>query len=321
MSERIERCPIHRSRIVLTGAAGLVGQNLVPRLKTHGFDNIVAIDKHSVNIKILSELHPDTHVVHADLTRDGAWTEAFAGADTLIQCHAQIGGTDPRAFEANNVTATKRVLAAAKAAGIAYIVHISSSVVNSAAVDAYTESKKAQEALVASCGIPGVVLRPTLLFGWFDRKHLGWLARFMARVPIFPIPGSGLYPRQPLYAGDFCNIIMACLERRVTGTAFNISGLEKIDYIDIIRQVRDASGLKTPLVHIPYYLFWAMLKVYSLINSEPPFTTKQLEALVMPDLFEVIDWPRIFGVSATPLYEALHQTLHHPRYSKIVLEF
>ena len=41
------------------------------------------------------------------------------------------------------------------------------------------------------------------MFGWFDRKHLGWLARFMCRVPVFPIPGSGEYLRQPLYVGDF----------------------------------------------------------------------------------------------------------------------
>ena len=37
---------------------------------------------------------------------------------------------------------------------------ISSSVVNSMAVDNYTETKKVQEALVAACGIPQAVLRP-----------------------------------------------------------------------------------------------------------------------------------------------------------------
>jgi len=81
-----------------------------------------------------------------------------------------------------------------------------------------------------------VVLRPTLMFGWFDRKHLGWLSRFMQKVPVFPIPGHGRYMRQPLYAGDFCNIIASCIEKRTTGT-FNITGREKIDYIDIIREI------------------------------------------------------------------------------------
>ena len=85
---------------------------------------------------------------------------------------AQIGGLNPEAYLANNVTATKRLLDAAKLAKVSYLVHISSSVVNSAAVDDYTESKKAQEKIALEGGIPCSVLRPTLMFGWFDRKHL-----------------------------------------------------------------------------------------------------------------------------------------------------
>ena len=40
-----------------------------------------------------------------------------------------------------------------------------------------------------------------------------------------------------------------------------------------------------------------------------------------PDVFEVIDWPGIFGVQATPLHDALAETFRHPTYSQIVLEF
>jgi nucleoside-diphosphate-sugar epimerase len=193
--------------------------------------------------------------------------------------------------------------------------------VNSSAVDWYTESKKAQEALVLASGNPCVVLRPTLMFGWFDRKHLGWLARFMKKAPVFPVPGNGRYLRQPLYVGDFCGVIMACLAQRTSGARYNISGQERIDYIDLIRLVRNASGARTPIVKVPYSAFWLMLKAYSLINNDPPFTTKQLEALVTPDVFEVIDWPAIFGISAKPLREAMEETFRDPRYSSIVLEF
>ena len=200
------------------------------------------------------------------------------------------------------------------------MVQISSSVVNSAAIDDYTESKKAQEKIALESGIPCVVLRPTLMFGWFDRKHLGWLARFMARTPVFPVPGHGRYLRQPLYAGDFCDIIMACLERRITGV-YNISGLQRIDYIDLIRALRETLKLKRPIVKVPYGLFSGMLKAYALLDKDPPFTAKQLEALVTPDVFEIIDWPGIFGVRATPLAEALRETYLHPHYSKVVLEF
>ena len=48
---------------------------------------------------------------------------------------------------------------------------------------------------------------------------------------------------------------------------------------------------------------------------------KQLQALVIPETFEVIDWPGIFGVKATPLREALDLTFNHPVYSKVTLTF
>ena len=71
-------------KIALTGAAGLVGQNLIPRLKARGYRNIVALDKHSANTAILRRLHPDIAVFETDLARDDGWQDAVADADVVI---------------------------------------------------------------------------------------------------------------------------------------------------------------------------------------------------------------------------------------------
>ena len=182
-----------------------------------------------------------------------------------------------------------------------YLVHLSSSVVESEAADWYTESKEQQERIVVQSGLSHVVLRPTLMFGWFDRKHLGWLARFMQRVADLSDPGQ-----RPLSApAALCRRPLRhhhVVHRQAPEHAgYNISGLEKIDYIDLMREVKNACGARAAIVRIPYSLFWALLWTYGLFDRDPPFTTKQLEALVTPDVFEVIDWPGIFGVKATPL--------------------
>jgi hypothetical protein len=46
-----------------------------------------------------------------------------------------------------------------------------------------------------------LVLRPTPMFGWFDRKRLGWLSTFMRMTPVCPVPGHGRYVRQPAMRG------------------------------------------------------------------------------------------------------------------------
>ena len=255
-------------KVAVTGAAGLVGQNLIARLKARPGYEIVGIDKHPANTAVLRDLHPEISVIEADLAERGNWAAALDGCDVVVVGHAQIGGLVEAEFNRNNLVATERLLEAIAARGGCKIVHISSSVVNSAAVDWYTETKKAQEAMVLAAANPTVVLRPTLMFGWFDRKHLGWLARFMRRAPLFPVPGDGRYLRQPLYAGDFCDIIIACLERDMSGTAYNISGQERITYIDLMRLVREAAGARAPIVKVPYAAFWLMLAALRRVDEE-----------------------------------------------------
>jgi nucleoside-diphosphate-sugar epimerase len=307
-------------RIVVTGAAGLVGQNLIARLCAKPGYRLLGIDKHATNTALLARLHPGIEVLRADLADSGHWQNALAGADAVVVNQAQIGGLRREDFIRNNIMATERVLEAAARHRVPYLVQVSSSVVNSRAQDFYVETKTAQEALALASGLPMVVLRPTLMFGWFDRKHLGWLRRFMSRSPVVPVPGSGRFMRQPLYAGDFAAIIVACLETRERGI-HDISGLEQITYIDLIRLIREIVGARCLVPRIPYALFGLLLATYARFDPDPPFTTKQLEALVLPETFPVTDWPTRFGVRATPLREALEETFLHPVYGRVVLDF
>jgi len=308
-------------RIVITGVAGLVGQNLALRLHESGYTHIAGIDKHAHNLAVLRSHQPYVRAIEADLAEPGAWEQEIAQADIVVLNQAQIGGLNWDAFERNNLTATRRILDAVNRARPPFIVHISSSVVNSRADDFYTRSKTAQEKMVRDSGLPHCVLRPTLMFGWFDRKHLGWLRRFMDKLPVFPIPSHGKYIRQPLYEGDFCRVIMGCIDQRPAGEVFDISGQERILYKDMIRIIRDTSGARARIVHIPYWSFWFGLWLVGLVWKSPPFTTRQLEALVIPEEFPIIDWPGRFGFSATPFREAVDETYNHPVHSKIFLEF
>jgi len=309
------------TKIILPGGAGLVGQNLVARLKAKGYKDIVVIDKHLNNLNLLRAIHPDISFECADISKPGSWQNYFKGADAVVMLQAQIGGLFYQEFVDNNVSSTSLILDLVKSNNIPYLVHISSSVVESVADDFYTRSKIEQEKLVLESGIACPILRPTLMFGWFDRKHLGWLARLMQKIPVFPIPGNGKFMRQPLYVGDFCGVIISCIEHRIPSGIFNISGHQKINYIDMIRIIKKATGAKTIILKIPYSLFYALLWVWALFDKNPPFTTQQLQALIAKDEFEVSDWPEFFGVPYTPFENAIEETFNHPVYSKVVLEF
>lgn len=304
-------------KIAVLGAAGLVGQNLIIQLRENGYDQITAVDKSKENLAILKKFNPNILTICADLAdKDPLWMSPLVGIDIVIMLQAQISGLSATYFTKNTVLSTRNVLDVINQCHPPYLVHISSSVVNSKAGDFYSDSKRQQEQLILQSQLPFCILRPTLMFGWFDRKHLGWLSDFMAKMPFFPIPGHGRYSRQPLYEVDFCKVIINVLETRPHNKVFNISGKEKVDYIDIVKTLKRVNNFKTPIVKIPYRLFYFLIWVYSKFSKSPPFTTQQLEALVIDEDFEIIPWWRLFKVEVTPFEKAMFETFNHPIYAK-----
>ena len=93
------------------------------------------------------------------------------------------------------------LLAAARAAGVRRVVHVS--VVN-AAPDAdtpYVRAKAALESVVRSSGLEWVIVRPPSRYGPGDIliNNLAWALR---RLPVYGMAGLGRYTVQPVHVDD-----------------------------------------------------------------------------------------------------------------------
>jgi len=137
---------------------------------------------------------------------------------------------------------------------------------------------------------------------------------------VFPIPGHGRYMRQPLYERDFCRAILWCLAQQPLGRVYDLVGHQRADYVDIIRAIRAAKGLRTPLLHLPVPIFAAALRLAALFTAKPPFTADQLKALTAGDDFSGVDMRATFGFEPTPLAEGIAETFRHPQYSELAVE-
>jgi uncharacterized protein YbjT (DUF2867 family) len=71
-------------KITVASGAGLIGQDLIPRLTARGYTCIVATDKHPANTATLARVNPGVEVIKADLARPGSCETALIGADTLV---------------------------------------------------------------------------------------------------------------------------------------------------------------------------------------------------------------------------------------------
>ena len=311
-------------RLFLPGGAGLVGLNLIQQLRERHPDwDLLVVDKKKAAVEVGRRLYPEVTFLVEDLcvTEGMRWPSELQDCEACVMLQAEIGNTDPSQFERNNILSTQVVLNELQRSSIQRLVHISSSVVNSVSHDLYTTTKRRQEEMVRQQWPEAVVLRPTLMFGWFDRKHLGWLARFLKKSPLFPIPGSGRFIRQPLYVQDFCSVIVSCLEHPDLGGAYDITGMEQISYLTLMRELRSAVGSRSWIIHLPVPVFGVLLQLWALISRQPAFTRSQLKALTAGDEFAVIDWPGIFGVHTTPLAQALWMAYGDPRFANLEIPF
>jgi nucleoside-diphosphate-sugar epimerase len=309
-------------KIIITGGAGIVGINLVKALVEKNTSNIHVIDKNHYNLNLLKKLFPSITTHHYDLSKKGKWENIFVKKSHVFMLHAQISSLNWQDFKKNTIDSTQNVLIVIRKKGISSsdIIHVSSSVVNSIADDYYVRSKKIQENLVQKFSKNILILRPTLMFGLFDRKHLGWLSRFMRKFPIFPIPGNGQYIRQPLFVVDFVKILASTLFIKKKGI-LDISGKEQITYISIIKEIKKIQKSKTLIIKIPYIFFYILLKIWALFDRNPPFTIYQLKALTIPEVFPTADWESIFNVKTTKFRIAATRTYGNNKYKDIKLRF
>lgn len=289
----------------------MVGQNLVPMLIREGHA-VVAIDRNP-NLKLLERLNPKAKCVRADVSEHGSWEKEFPNAGIVVQLHAQIASPTLDPFVKSNVEGVRNVLALCKKHKIKNLIHMSSSVVISVAQDEYTRTKRQGEELVHNSTIPHTILRPPLMFGCFDAKHLGWITRFMQKMPIVPVPGSGKYVRQPLYVNDLCKVIVELTKRTPENKIWNIIGHEKIPYIVLLKMICKARGWKRLFLPLPLPIFGFLLRIYGWLTGKPMFTPDQMKALVAGDEFPIDNWSEEFNVRYTPFQEAIWETWHGAR--------
>ncbi len=289
--------------ILLLGGAGLVGCNLACLLVSKGY-RVTVVDRNVHNLRLLSDACPSITAVPMDIV-DSDILPYVQDADVVVQLQAQIMSLTPDHFSRNNVASVERVLTACKNAKTRHLIHLSSSVVISASHDVYTETKRKGEQLVQHSGVPYTILRPPLMYGCFDAKHLGYLTRFLLKSPVFPLPGSGRYMRQPLYVMDLCRIILTLIRRPAKNKMYTIIGKERINFVDLMKTIAQVHHVRRLFLPLPLPVFTFLLRLYAVITRKPPFTADQLRALTAGDDFPVTSWEKEFGVTYTPFRQAL----------------
>jgi len=296
-------------KVLIAGGAGFVGKNLIRVMKEVGFNpvDITVIDKDEVNLNFVKNL--GVTAVLADLSLPGQWGDNFDHQDLVITLQAQISGPKYEDFRRNNIEATQNVIEAAKKFGVKKIIHFSSAAVLSVRQDFYATTKKAGDELVKNSRLSYVILQPSLMYGPLDNKNIGWLINFAKKCPIFPIPGNGQYPRQPIYIDDMSHLVIEFIKNFPSeDRVYSINGQQVINFREIISTVlKNMGGLRTA-VYLPLPIFLFLLRIYDILFKSP-FTPDQIKSLTSGDVFPEYPWWDEFKIEMTSFDQGVKNML------------
>jgi nucleoside-diphosphate-sugar epimerase len=177
-------------RVLVTGATGFLGQQLVHELLAHGMDVrclVRGMRSAEALAREMAALPGRLTIVRGSLAQIGSRSDVLGGCEVLFHVAAAIRGA-PAALFLDNVTATRQLIREACRSGVRRLVLVSSLGVYG------TAHLHAGETLDESCAIdPEPHLRDAYSFSKIAQERVAWDAHRSGEVPLVVIRPGVIY--------------------------------------------------------------------------------------------------------------------------------
>ena len=259
------------SKVLVTGADGLLGSNLTRELIELGFSVRVLLQPQSKS-RTLNGL-PVEKIIGDLITEDDVLKQAVNGMEAVFHCAAitNMWANRELVFKVN-LEGTRRILELCTTNKVRRLVFVGSassfqfgSMENPGTEQgafpieykgiAYMESKHQALNLVRQYvlekGLDAVMVMPTFMLGAYDSgPSSGELIRqFIIRKMRFVSPGG----RNFVYVKDVARAMISALERGKKGEAYILGG-KNLTYLDFFQKVARLTGVNPPKLKLPGFL-------------------------------------------------------------------
>jgi uncharacterized protein YbjT (DUF2867 family) len=306
-------------KILVTGATGFVGREIVARLARAGLRfRLLARGGAAGEAGRHLAARYGAEVRTANLLDPASLPPAFAEADAVIHLVGIISECGDQTFDNIHVRATRNVVGAARQAGARRFLHMSALGTRPAAVSRYHQTKWAAEEIVRRSGLDYTLFRPSLIYGPND-AFVNLFARIIRCSPVIPLLGNPRARFQPLPVETVAvAFVKALTEPRAAGQTYDLCGPEALTLAQILDAILAAlrrNRLKLPVPPALARSQAALLEFIfpRLFRKPPPLNRDQLLMLDEGNTGDGSPANALFGLPATRFREGIAAYLGRPK--------
>jgi uncharacterized protein YbjT (DUF2867 family) len=282
-------------RVLVTGASGAIGAQLVPRLARGGHD-VRAFGRDPARIVAPGA----SEVVRGDAISGAGLDAALDGIDVayflIHSMETAVNGAG--SFADRDRRAAERFAAAARAAGVRRVVYLGGLVPAGAPASAHLASRLEVEAALLQAAPEAVALRASIVVSARSRSFR-FLVRLVERVPVMALPAWRVHRTPPIDGRDVIAFLHAAgTSGAVDGPlSLDIAGPDVLTYAEIVEHIRDALMLGRPRLDLPLTMTPVASRVAAAIAGEDHALVGPLMGSLTGDLLPRDDRaPALLGV-------------------------
>jgi nucleoside-diphosphate-sugar epimerase len=206
--------------------------------------------------------------------------ELLSGVNAFVHCAYDFTPVRWDELAAVNVEGSRKILEAARAAGVPKIIFVSSISAYDGCRSLYGKAKLEIEKIALANG--ALVVRPGLVHGGVAGGMFGRLSEKLRKSALVPLMGGGKQIQFLVHSDDLC----AFIEKYASGAIeippriLTAANEKPWAFKDLIIEVMRGLGKKPVFVPVPWRLVWLALKAAETCGLRPNFRSDSLVSLM-----------------------------------------